>query len=54
MALIFLFGVRTARLRSLLRLGFRLFLVTKPWWQVVQGRLSVTDRRLKLCKIDVP
>src|SRR5262249_43216832 len=40
--------------RGLRRLRARLFFLTKPWWQVIQGGLSVTDRSLELRKIYAP
>ena len=51
--LILLLNICTARLRCLRCLRTWLFFPTKPLWQVIQGRLSVTDRRLELRKICV-
>jgi hypothetical protein len=51
-----LLDVRTASLWVLRRrcLGAGLFFLTQPWWQVIQGRLSVADRCVKLSKIYAP
>ena len=37
--------------RGLRHLSAWLFFLTKPWWQVIQGGLSGTDRSLELRKI---